>query len=160
MRHFITLLFIVISTQVVFSQVWRGVDVSFLPEMEGDGVIYQDPSGAAIEEPRAWMAEQGVNLVRLRIWHNPSPRLRSSWLEVIEEASKWDSLDVAILLDYHFSDTWADPGHQELPSAWDGQSFEEVQTSMTCWLHCTLEALTVRVSNLRWFSLEMKSTPV
>ena len=144
MRRFVHLIVLFMSTQIAFSQGWRGVDVSFLPEMEGDGVIYQDAMGEVIEDPRAWMAEQGVNLVRLRVWHNPDQSLRSSWLEVVEEASKWDALDVPILIDYHFSDTWADPGHQELPSAWEGQSFEEVQTSMTCWLHCTLEALDVR----------------
>ena len=134
----------VMASQAAFSQAWRGCDVSFLPEMEGDGVIYQDPSGAAIEAPRAWMSEQGVNLVRLRVWHNPSPRLRSSCLEVIEEATKWHDLGVPILLDFHFSDTWADPAHQDPPSAWQGQGFEEVQSSMTCWLHCVLEALHVR----------------
>ena len=115
----------------------------FLPEMEDDGVVYQDFAGAAMEDPRMWMEEQGVNLVRLRVWHNPSPNLRSSWLEVMEEAVKWDALDVPILLDFHFSDTWADPAHQEIPSAWEGQSFE-AQASMTCWLHCALEALNVR----------------
>ena len=137
-------LFAVMASQAAFSQAWRGCDVSFLPEMEGDGVIYQDPSGAAIEAPRAWMSEQGVNLVRLRVWHNPSPRLRSSWLEVIEEATKWHDLGVPILLDFHFSDTWADPAHQDPPSAWQGQGFEEVQSAMTCWLYCVLEALHVR----------------
>ena len=47
------------STQIAFSQAWRGVDVSFLPEMEGDGVVYQDFAGAAIEDH----VDGGVNLV-------------------------------------------------------------------------------------------------
>ena len=34
-------------------------------------------------------AEQGVDLVRLRVWHNPSPDLRSSWLEVLTETKRW-----------------------------------------------------------------------
>ena len=140
----VLVMFAVMASQIALSQAWRGVDVSFLPEMEGDGVIYQDPSGATIEAPRAWMSEQGVNLVRLRVWHNPSPRLRSSWLEVIEEATKWHDLGVSILLDFHFSDTWADPAHQAPPSAWQGQGFAEVQASMTCWVHCVMEALHVR----------------
>lgn len=84
-------LYAAMASQLAFSQAWRGVDVSFLPEMEGDGVVYQDFAGAAIEDPRMWIAEQGVNLVRLRVWHNPSPNLRSSWLEVMEEAVKWDA---------------------------------------------------------------------
>lgn len=144
MIRLVLALHVIMASQIAFSQGWRGVDASFLPEMEGDGVMYQDPSGAEIEEPRAWMSEQGVNLVRLRVWHNPSPSLRSSWLEVIEEATKWHALNVPILLDFHFSDTWADPEHQKIPSAWLGQTFEEVQMSMTCWLHCVLEALHVQ----------------
>jgi arabinogalactan endo-1,4-beta-galactosidase len=45
------------------------------------------------------------------------------------------------MIDYHFSDTWADPAHQETPAAWDSESFEEVQAFMLCWLACTLNAL-------------------
>ena len=76
MRRFVHLLVLIMSSQIAFSQAWRGVDVSFLPEMEGDGVTYQDAMGEVIEDPRAWMAEQGVNLVRLRVWHNPDQGLR------------------------------------------------------------------------------------
>jgi arabinogalactan endo-1,4-beta-galactosidase len=141
MRSWAFLVWILLSVQVVFSQGWRGVDVSFLSEMEGDGVVYRDENGADIDAPREWMAEQGVNLVRLRVWHNPHLNLRNSWLGVVREAAKWDSLDVPILIDYHFSDTWADPAHQETPAAWEGMSFEELQNAMTCWLHCTLEEL-------------------
>ncbi len=107
MRQFVFLILILLPISVAFSQAWQGVDVSFLSEMEGDGVVYQDEFGADIDEPRAWMAEKGVNMVRLRVWHNPYPNLRNSWLGVAQEAAKWDSLGVSILLDYHFSDTWA-----------------------------------------------------
>ena len=144
MRQFVFLILILLPIPVAFSQAWQGVDVSFLSEMEGDGVAYQDEFGADIDEPRAWMAEKGVNLVRLRVWHNPYPNLRNSWLGVAQEAAKWDSLGVPILLDYHFSDTWADPGHQQMPAAWENMSFEELQDAMSCWLHCTLEALDVQ----------------
>ena len=144
MRQFVFLILILLPISVAFSQAWQGVDVSFLSEMEGDGVVYQDEFGADIDEPRAWMAEKGVNLVRLRVWHNPYPNLRNSWLGVAQEAAKWDSLGVSILLDYHFSDTWADPGHQQMPAAWENMSFEELQDAMSCWLHCTLEALDVQ----------------
>ena len=144
MRLFGLFIFILLPIFGAFSQGWRGVDVSFLSEMEGDGVVYRDEYGVDIDAPREWMAEQGVNLVRLRVWHNPYPNLRNSWLGVMREAAKWDSLDVPILLDYHFSDTWADPGHQVIPEAWEGMTFEELEDAMTCWLHCTLEALNVK----------------
>ena len=127
------LLFVLGLSQVGYSQAWKGIDASFLPEMLHDGVVYRDQEGAEIESPRQWMAEQGVDLVRLRVWHNPSPDLRSSWLEVLTEAKRWDSLGVSFMIDYHFSDTWADPANQETPAAWSSGSFEEVQVSMLCW---------------------------
>ena len=141
MVRFAVVLFLLCLSQVGHSQAWKGIDASFLPEMLYDGVVYRDQEGAEIESPRQWMAEQGVDLVRLRVWHNPSPGLRSSWLEVLTEAKRWDSLGVSLMIDYHFSDTWADPAHQETPAAWSSGSFEEVQTSMLCWLACTLKAL-------------------
>ena len=66
------------------AQTWRGVDASFLPEMIHHGVVYSTEEGVSIEEPRAWMRDQGVNVVRLRIWHNPHEGLHSSWLEVVD----------------------------------------------------------------------------
>jgi arabinogalactan endo-1,4-beta-galactosidase len=141
MKRWMNLALILALSQAAFSQAWKGVDASFLPEMLSNGVAYLDEEGTEIEFPRQWMAEKGVDLVRLRVWHNPSTGLRSSWLEVLEEAKRWDSLGVSLLIDYHFSDTWADPAHQEIPAAWSGESFEEAQGSMTCWLECTLGAL-------------------
>tara|TARA_B100001057_G_scaffold498025_1_gene603805 strand:- start:1121 stop:2224 length:1104 start_codon:yes stop_codon:yes gene_type:complete len=141
LEHTVSLAFVLLLSQMAFSQNWKGIDASFLPQMIGDEVVYLDETGAEIEFPRMWMAEQGVDLVRLRVWHNPNSGLRSSWLEVLEESKHWDSLGVSLLIDYHFSDTWADPAHQEIPVAWNGESFEEATASMTCWLQCTLEAL-------------------
>ena len=126
------------------AQTWRGVDASFLPEMIHHGVVYRTDEGVLIEEPRAWMRDQGVNVVRLRVWHNPHEGLHSSWLEVVDEAEMWHNLGVDVLLDFHFSDTWADPVHQTLPGAWEGMSFEAVKDAMTCHVRCALEVLEAR----------------
>ena len=126
------------------AQTWRGVDASFLPEMIHHGVVYHTAEGGGIEEPRAWMRDQGVNVVRLRVWHNPHEGLHSSWLEVVDEAEMWHNLGVDVLLDFHFSDTWADPGHQTLPGAWEGMSFQAVKSAMACHVRCALEVLEAR----------------
>ena len=73
-------------------QFGRGVDASFLPEMIHDG-----PQSCTVRTmgwprgrrqrrgPRAWMRDQGVNVVRLRVWHDPLEGLHSSWLEVVDD---------------------------------------------------------------------------
>jgi arabinogalactan endo-1,4-beta-galactosidase len=140
MRSLVILVLLFGWVKPVQSQGLRAVDVSFLSEMEEDGVIYRDADGNDIEDPRVWMASQGVNLVRLKLWNAPAD-LRQSLLGVTREAAKWDALCVPILLDVHFSDTWADPGQQAVPKAWQGMSFDALQNAMVCWLHCALEAL-------------------
>ena len=55
----------------MFAQTWRGVDASFLPELFVVGLVYSTVDGVVIDESRTWMRDQGVNAVRLRVWHNP-----------------------------------------------------------------------------------------
>ncbi|HRH36677.1 MAG TPA: glycosyl hydrolase 53 family protein, partial [Catalimonadaceae bacterium] len=59
----------------------------------------------------------GCNLVRIRLWNNPAT-LRSSLSEVQAFAAEVKSNGMKVLLDFHFSDTWADPAHQTKPLAW------------------------------------------
>ena len=100
MARFAVLLFVFGLSQSAYSQSWKGIDASFLPEMIDDGVVYLDQEGIEMESPRDWIAEQGVDLVRLRVWHNPIPGLRSSWLEVLQEAKRWDSLGISLMIDF------------------------------------------------------------
>ena len=98
----------------------RGADLSFLPEIEQTGTQFYniDSVGGNV---LSIMQSAGCNTVRIRLWVNPG-NTHSSFDEVSELAKRVKQNKMKVWLDFHYSDTWADPGHQALPGAWNGLS--------------------------------------
>ncbi len=97
---------------------YTGSDLSYLNEMIDCGATYNDLEGTNAN-PYEIFKNAGNNLVRVRLWHDPSEWTSYSNIEDVEKtisSSKEQGMD--ILLDFHFSDTWADPGNQVIPKAW------------------------------------------
>ena len=96
---------------------YYGADLSYLNEMEDCGAVYKN--GNAVEEdPYKIFADAGTNLVRVRLWHNPTWTGYSNLEDVKETIQKSKSRGMKTLLDFHLSDTWADPSKQLIPAAW------------------------------------------
>ena len=106
---------------------WIGADVSFLSQLETAGAQYSDDGFS--EELLSMLKRHGVNSLRLRLWHTPVAG-HSALDEVLAMAKRIEAAGFALLLDFHYSDTWADPGRQTKPAAWDGASFEVLQDSV------------------------------
>lgn len=96
----------------------RGADISFLPEIEEYGTQFFGREGTAGYLPDI-LKQNGVNTIRLRLWHTPSNG-HSGLNEVAGFAKKLKAKGFKIFITIHYSDTWADPAHQEKPAAWDG----------------------------------------
>lgn len=107
---------------------YRGVDLSFQPEIENDHVSYYNALNEEIEM-LSFLESSDVNLVRLRLWHTPQ-NLHSSLEEVITYAKSIKSMGMDLLLDIHYSDTWADPGNQSIPQAWESLNFDQINDSV------------------------------
>ena len=103
------------------NQFINGVDISMLKQVEDNGgIFYED--GDQID-PIQLFKEKGINTARIKIWHTPS--LNYNNLEsVLEIADRANSAGMDLLLDFHYSDTWADPLNQNKPSAWLDLTFE------------------------------------
>jgi len=99
----------------------RGADISFLPEIEEYGLQFYYQNGQSGSLPDI-IQESGCNTIRLRLWHTPSGS-HSSLQEVSTFAKKLKSQGFSIFLTIHYSDTWADPGNQQKPAAWENLSF-------------------------------------
>ena len=102
----------------------RGADVSSLAKSEDLGGTYLDDNGE--EEERCWdrsalgiLEEHGVSHIRLRVWVNSADGYHNE-AEVREMARRAHAKGLQTFLDLHYSDTWADPGHQSKPAAWAG----------------------------------------
>ncbi len=96
---------------------YYGADLSYVNEMEECGAIYKDLNGAT-KDPFKIFNEAGANIIRVRLWHNPTWTNYSNYEDVKLTISRAKAEGMKVLLDFHYSDTWADPSTQEIPEAW------------------------------------------
>ena len=96
---------------------YYGADLSYVNEMEDCGAIYTDMDDN-IKDPFKIFYEAGANLIRIRLWHNPKWTNYSNYEDVKKSIRRAKSDQMKVLLDFHYSDTWADPSKQEIPSDW------------------------------------------
>lgn len=96
----------------------KGADVSWLTEMEQNGKKFYDANGKATE-CMALLRDLGINSIRLRVWVNPDGGWNAKY-DVLIKAWRAKNLGMRLMIDFHYSDSWADPGKQNIPAAWNG----------------------------------------
>lgn len=106
----------------------KGADVSWVSEMEAAGKKFYNNSGAE-QDLFLLLKNLGMNTVRLRVWVNPSNGWNNT-TDLIAKATRAKNQGMRILIDFHYSDTWADPGHQTKPAAWAVQDINALKTSV------------------------------
>ena len=106
----------------------RGTDISFLPEIEAAAVDFKDATGTT-KDLLDILKESGINTIRLRVWHTPVSE-HASLPEVKELSDRIKAKGMKVWLSVHYSDTWADPGHQAKPEAWNDASLTDLQDSV------------------------------
>jgi len=112
-----------------------GADISFLPELENRGIKFSDKG--ADKDAIEILKEHGFNYIRLRIFNNPagpkgySPNRGFCDLPHTKEmAKRIKAAGLKFLLDFHYSDYWADPQQQNKPAAWVGEDFTALKKSV------------------------------
>jgi beta-galactosidase len=112
-----------------------GADISFLPELENRGVKFSDKG--VQKDAIEILKDHGFNYIRLRIFNDPaadsgySPKKGFCDLEHTKQmAKRIKAAGMKFLLDFHYSDYWADPGKQYKPSAWKNLNFEELKKAL------------------------------
>lgn len=101
----------------VMDTFYRGADLSYVNEMLDCGAIYINKTGEA-EDPYTIFSEAGADLVRVRLWHNPDWTDYSDYEDVKQTIARAKAKGMQVLLDFHYSDDWADPAKQRVPAAW------------------------------------------
>ena len=117
----------------------KGMDLSFQAELESFNVSYKDENNASIVL-LPFVKQKGTNIIRLKLWHTPQNGLNG--LEAVKlYAQKIKQNGMQFLLDIHYSDTWADPGHQTPPLAWQNLSIEQVKDEIYTYTLQVMNAL-------------------
>src|SRR5947209_8041074 len=118
-----------------------GADLSFLRQTEERGVHFKD---GGVEKPGLQIfRDHGYGWIRLRLFHTPStqPRPLPNDLEyTLATAKDAKALGFKFLLDFHYSDTWADPAKQFTPKAWEGKSHAELVAAVRDYTRDTIAA--------------------
>ncbi|MCB0571120.1 MAG: glycosyl hydrolase 53 family protein [Phaeodactylibacter sp.] len=114
-----------------------GADLSFLKQAEDGGFTFKEDGVA--KPGLEIFKSHGYNWIRLRLFHTPS-RLPNNLEYTITLAKAAKAMGYKFLLDYHYSDTWADPGKQFLPKAWEGKSHAELVQAVFEYTRSTMQA--------------------
>jgi len=121
MKRYIIIELLILTSFIKSNQFINGVDISMLKQVEENGGLFYE-NGNQID-PIQLFKDKGINTARIKIWHTPS--LNYNNLEsVLEIADRANSVGLDLLLDFHYSDTWADPSNQTKPSSWVDLTFE------------------------------------
>ncbi|WP_219590106.1 glycoside hydrolase family 53 protein [Aeromonas salmonicida] len=106
----------------------KGADVSWLTQMEQSGYRFYNDSGKQ-QDLLLTLKQHGINAIRLRVWVNPAGGW-NSLNDVIAKAKRAKAAGLDIMIDFHYSDSWADPGKQTKPAAWQGYTFEQLMSNV------------------------------
>ena len=143
MKKFL-LLIMLSASATTFAQKYVGGDISMLTKYEDVGVAYKDKDGKAVQ-PLTFFKEQGLNAMRVRLFVDPSldnDKAVCQDLEYVKALGKRiKDAGHKFMLDFHYSDTWADPGKQWTPNAWKTLNDEALATKVYEYTKSCLEEL-------------------
>jgi len=106
----------------------KGADISWITQMEASGRKFYDRNGKETE-CFSLMKSLGMNTIRLRVWVDPEGGWNGK-KDVLAKAKRAKALNMKLLIDFHYSDSWADPGKQFKPKAWESKNFEELKAAV------------------------------
>lgn len=139
----------------------RGADVSWYTEMEADGKLFYNAAG----QPTALntlMHDCGMNAVRLRVWVDPvfggqgACPFASGWCgtdDTVQKALAAKAAGMDVLVDFHYSDFFADPSRQAIPTAWQGATLDELARHVADHTTAVLTALREAGVTPKWVQL-------
>lgn len=111
-----------------------GGDISLLPKYEDAGVVYKDKNGNVVDNVIKFFGDEGMNAMRVRLFVDPSKNTDKGAcqdLEYVKDLGKRiKTAGMSFMLDFHYSDTWADPSNQWKPDAWKSLSDDELYTKI------------------------------
>ena len=120
-----------------------GADISFLPQLEAEGMQFYDNGDA--KDAIAILKAHGFNTIRLRTFVNPenekgyAPGIGFCGTEyTLQMAKRIKDAGLQLLLDFHYSDTWADPQKQFKPKVWEGLAFGDLTDALQAYTKSVL----------------------
>jgi arabinogalactan endo-1,4-beta-galactosidase len=144
-KTLLTLMTTLVITAATAQKKFVGGDISMLTKYERAGVVYRDKNGKTVSDVLAFFKQEGMNAMRVRLFVDPSLISDKavcqdlSYVKALGKRIKDHGLK--LMLDFHYSDTWADPGNQWTPDAWKNLSDAELYEKIYDYTKECLEAM-------------------
>lgn len=138
----------------------RGADVSWCSEMEADGMKFYSTRGEETDIFQL-LGSIGLNAVRLRVWVNPELTNYGAWsdkADVVAKAVRAKQAGLDVMIDFHYSDYFADPGRQTKPKAWQGKDMAALKVALSDHTIDVLTALKEAGVEPRWVQVGNETT--
>ena len=126
----------------------KGADVSWVTEMEAAGVKFYNSTGVE-QEGMQILKDKGINSIRLRAWVNPAKGWNNT-KDVVVKAKRAKNLGMKLMIDFHYSDDWADPGKQTIPAAWSSLNFDDMKTALYNYTKRVMDTLKLNDITPEW----------
>lgn len=138
-----------------------GADISWYPQMLDDGFVFRNEKGE--EAPLLdTLKALGFNAIRLRTWVDPSNNRhagRCSAQETLALAQECQAAGFRIMIDFHYSDSWADPGQQHKPKAWENLPFDALVQQVYDYTRTTMQLLKDGGVRVEWAQIGNEINP-
>lgn len=139
-----------------------GADISWYPQMRDEGFIFRNERGEPAPLPEI-LRELGFNAVRLRTWVDPSQNPRSAGRccadETLALALECQAAGMRVMIDFHYSDYWADPANQRKPRAWEELPFDALVRQVYDYTRDTMRLLTDGGVRVEWCQIGNEINP-
>ncbi len=119
----------VAQTEAAGTDFVKGADVGFLPGQERAGVVFHDRSGNERECLELLKNDYQMSAIRMRVWVDPRGGTNDKNVLLLM-AKRVKALGMDLMVDFHYSDSWADPAKQPIPRAWQGHTYEEMRKDL------------------------------
>lgn len=142
MRNLIVFSAFLLATMLITpaqAQFAKGADIGWLSQMENAGYVFNNDAGQP-QDLMQILKDKGINSLRFRVWVNPT----GGWCgkkDVATMALRAKNMGFRVMIDFHYSDTWADPSNQTKPAAWANHTIDQLKQDVYDFTYNVLDTL-------------------
>ena len=138
-----------------------GADISWYPQMLESGFVFRNKNGRE-QDLLLTLKDYGMDTIRLRTWVNPTEHPHSGHCcarETLDFALRCKEAGFRIMLNFHYSDSWADPKQQRIPSAWEKLDFDSLVQQLYDYTYDTVKLFKESGLELEWVQIGNETRP-
>lgn len=129
----------------------KGADISWLSQMEQSGIKFYYADGQEGDCMKI-LKSLGMNTFRFRVWVNPTSKWNGTQ-DVVDKCIRAQEIGMDVMINFHYSDSWADPSKQNIPKEWEGLDLAGLTKKVSEYTRGVLSELKSNGVNVKWVQI-------